>query len=57
VGGAVLVASHDLAWVHQFADRATVLAGGRIVASGPTDHVLGPVGEGSLLERFLAAVP
>jgi ABC-2 type transport system ATP-binding protein len=55
-GTTVLVASHDLAWVHQFADRATVLAGGRTVASGPTDHVLGPVGEGSLLERFLATV-
>ena len=55
-GATALVASHDLAWVHQFADRATVLAAGRIVATGATEDVLGPVGEGPLLERFLATV-
>ena len=42
-GTTVLMASHRLDEVHQIADRAVVLIGGRVVADGTLDDVLGGV--------------
>ena len=41
-GRAVLVVSHDLALVSRLCDRIALLAGGRIVASGPPAETLTP---------------
>ncbi len=35
-----LIASHDLSFLHGLAERIFVLAGGRIVAQGPTNQIL-----------------
>lgn len=43
-GMALLVVEHDLDLVADLADVVHVMAGGRIVTSGPADHVLSPPG-------------
>ena len=43
-----LIVSHDLSFLHGLAERIFVLAGGRIVAQGPTNQILSDRG---LLER------
>ncbi|MCX7971074.1 MAG: ATP-binding cassette domain-containing protein [Negativicutes bacterium] len=37
----IILVSHDLSMVARYADRVTVLAAGRVVASGPAGEVLG----------------
>ncbi|MDX3639740.1 ATP-binding cassette domain-containing protein, partial [Streptomyces sp. MB09-02B] len=43
-GTALLVVEHDLDLVAELADLVHVMAAGRIVTSGPADHVLDPLG-------------
>jgi ABC-type branched-subunit amino acid transport system ATPase component len=43
-GTALLVVEHDLDLVADLADVVHVMAAGRIVASGPADHVLETLG-------------
>ena len=40
-GAAVVVSTHDLAWVERRADRVVLLHGGRVVATGTVDEVRG----------------
>jgi energy-coupling factor transport system ATP-binding protein len=40
-GAAVLVATHDVEFVAEVADRVVVLAEGEVVSEGPTAHVVG----------------
>ncbi|MDP3746560.1 MAG: ABC transporter ATP-binding protein [Phenylobacterium sp.] len=40
IGTAVLLISHDLAMVAQYADKVVVLRGGRVVEQGPTSDIL-----------------
>jgi len=44
----LIVASHDLDFVADLADRVIVLQGGRVVADGPPEGILG---DGALMER------
>ena len=54
-GGAVMFSSHDLRTVATLADRAVVVAHGRVVANGPVFHVLRD--ESVLAEAHLALPP
>ncbi|RDI53268.1 dipeptide ABC transporter ATP-binding protein [Nocardia mexicana] len=55
-GFACLFISHDLAVVHQVADRVVVLRGGSVVETGPPAEVFGHPRE-EYTRRLLAAVP
>ncbi|WP_280266844.1 ABC transporter ATP-binding protein [Nocardia wallacei] len=55
-GFACLFISHDLAVVHQVADRVVVLQGGSVVETGPPTEVFGRPRE-DYTRRLLAAVP
>ncbi len=37
----ILMTTHDLPYAHELCERAVILDGGRIVADGPTDEILG----------------
>ncbi len=37
----IIMTTHDLPYAHELCERAVVLDGGRIVADGPTDEILG----------------
>ncbi len=37
----IIMTTHDLPYAHEICERAVVLDGGRIVADGPTDEILG----------------
>ena len=56
IGFACLFISHDLAVVHQMADRVAVLQRGRVVEVGPVEDVLINPSE-DYSRRLLAAVP
>ena len=51
IGGTQVISSHDMEFVRATCRRVVVLAGGRIVADGPTDEVLGD--EELMLQRGL----
>jgi cobalt/nickel transport system ATP-binding protein len=53
-GAAVVVASHDVDFVYEWADRTVVLHEGAVVATGPTTDVLSDRG---VLERAELAAP
>jgi cobalt/nickel transport system ATP-binding protein len=44
LGGTKIIASHDLAFVERLCAEVAVLAGGRVVAAGPTGEVLSDEG-------------
>jgi len=52
-GGTVVFSSHVMDLVERFCDHVAVMAGGRLLASGPTDEVRGP---GSLEDAFIRLV-
>jgi ABC-2 type transport system ATP-binding protein len=52
-GTALLVTSHNMVDVERVCDRVVFLAGGRVVADGPTEHVLTTLGHESLEAVFL----
>nr|WP_174257300.1 ABC transporter ATP-binding protein [Phytoactinopolyspora alkaliphila] len=52
-GGTVVLSSHVMALVEQLCDHVAVIAGGRVLASGPLADVRG---DSSLEERFVALV-
>jgi peptide/nickel transport system ATP-binding protein/glutathione transport system ATP-binding protein len=55
-GTAVLFITHDMAVVAQMADRVVVMAGGRLVETGPVGRVF-DAPEADYTARLLAAVP
>jgi len=52
-GTALLVTSHNMIDVERVCDRVVFLAGGRVIADGPTDDVLERFGHDSLEAVFL----
>jgi cobalt/nickel transport system ATP-binding protein len=40
----IVVVTHDLPYAHELCERVVILDGGRIVADGPTDEILGDAG-------------
>ncbi len=52
-GGSVIVSSHSMDLVQRMCDHVAVIAGGRVLAAGTTEHVRG---DSSLQDRFISLV-